>query len=68
LFIALLARAGLPVLPGGVSERNGRLRVRFGPPFTPEIPVDRVTRDQAVARQVMAGIAATLAGTEAVEG
>ena len=59
-FIALLARAGLPVLPVGVAEVGGRLRVSFGPPFVPEIPPDRARRDRAVARQVMAAIARQL--------
>jgi 1-acyl-sn-glycerol-3-phosphate acyltransferase len=59
-FIALLVKAGLPVLPVGVTETAGRLRVSFGPLFTPEIPSDRAERDRAVARQVMAAIAQQL--------
>jgi 1-acyl-sn-glycerol-3-phosphate acyltransferase len=55
-FIALLVRAGLPVLPVGVAEAEGRLRVCFGSPFVPEIPPNRAERDRAVARQVMAAI------------
>jgi 1-acyl-sn-glycerol-3-phosphate acyltransferase len=60
-FIALLAGAGLPVLPVGVAEAEGRLRVSFGLPFVPEVPSDRAERDRAVARQVMAAIARQLA-------
>jgi hypothetical protein len=59
-FIALLVRAGLPVLPVGVAELEGRLRVSFGPLFLPELPPDRGGRDRAVARQVMAAIARQL--------
>jgi 1-acyl-sn-glycerol-3-phosphate acyltransferase len=59
-FIALLVRAGLPVLPVGVTEDDGRLRVSFGPAFRPEIPARRTERDSAVAQQVMATIARQL--------
>jgi len=59
-FIALLVRAGLPVLPVGVAEHGGRLRVSFGPLFTPDLPPGRAERDRAVARQVMAAIARQL--------
>ena len=56
-FIALLVEAGLPVLPVGVIESRGRLCVSFGAPFVPQIPPDRVRREQAVVAQVMAAIA-----------
>ena len=56
-FIVLLIGAGLPVLPVGVTETGGRLRVSFGQIFRPEIPARRAERDSAVARQVMAAIA-----------
>ena len=59
-FIALLVQAGLPVLPVGVAEAEGRLRVSFGPLFVPEIPPERSRRDQTVAHQVMAAIASQL--------
>ena len=59
-FIALLVRAGLPVLPVSVAEPGGRLRVSFGPLFEPEIPSDRAERDRAVAQQVMTAIAQQL--------
>jgi hypothetical protein len=61
-FIALLVEAGLPVLPVGVTEQRGRLRVSFGPPFMPEIPSDRSEQDRVVARQVMTAIARQLPG------
>jgi 1-acyl-sn-glycerol-3-phosphate acyltransferase len=56
-FIALLVRTGLPVLPVGVGERDGRLTVSFGPRFTPSIPPRRADRDAAVAQQAMEAIA-----------
>ena len=59
-FLALLVDAGLAVLPVGVSEWGGRLRVSFGPVFVPQIPLARKERDRAVARQVMKAIARQL--------
>ena len=59
-FMALLMRTGLPVLPVGVSEPEGRLRVSFGPLFVPDIPPERARRDRTVSRQVMAAIALQL--------
>jgi 1-acyl-sn-glycerol-3-phosphate acyltransferase len=59
-FIALLAGAGLPVLPVGVTEAGGRLCLSFGPPFVPDVPSGRSERDRAVARQVMDAIALAL--------
>lgn len=59
-FLALLVEAGLVILPVGASERSGRLRVSFGPVFTPQIPRAREERDRTVARQVMEAIARQL--------
>lgn len=59
-FVALLVAAGLPVLPVGVAEADGRLRVSFGAPFVPEIPRSRAARDRATIDQVMAAIARQL--------
>lgn len=59
-FVALLVEAGLPVLPVGVTESAGRLRVSFGPPFVPQVPPDRAERDRAVTEWVMSGIARQL--------
>jgi 1-acyl-sn-glycerol-3-phosphate acyltransferase len=61
-FIALLVEAGLPVLPAGVSQADGQLRVRFGPVFIPRIPPKRDNRDGVVARQVMDAIGRCLEG------
>jgi 1-acyl-sn-glycerol-3-phosphate acyltransferase len=55
-FIAHLTRLGLPVLPVGVGEVAGCLRISFGPIFVPEIPARWAARDRAVAEQVMAAI------------
>jgi 1-acyl-sn-glycerol-3-phosphate acyltransferase len=55
-FMALLVRAGLPILPVGVAEPGGRLCLSFGPPFVPDMPADRDERERAVAGQVMAAI------------
>jgi hypothetical protein len=59
-FLALLVRAGLPVLPVAVGEREGRLCVSFGPLFKPEIPATRAARDETVARQVASAIGTQL--------
>jgi 1-acyl-sn-glycerol-3-phosphate acyltransferase len=59
-FMALLATAGLAILPVGVAEADGRMRLSFGPPFVPDIPATRTQRDQQVSRQVMAAIARQL--------
>jgi 1-acyl-sn-glycerol-3-phosphate acyltransferase len=59
-FIVLLIQAGLPLLPAGISETAGRLRISFGPLFVPEVPTRREERDQAVSRQVMEAIARQL--------
>ena len=65
-FIALLAGAGLPVLPVAVAEHGGRLRLAFGPTFAPEIPPRRDGRDRLVSEQVMAALGRLLprAGAE----
>jgi 1-acyl-sn-glycerol-3-phosphate acyltransferase len=60
-FVALLMEAGLPVLPVGVTEAEGRLRASFGPVFMPEVPPDRAEQDRAVTEQVMDAIAGQLA-------
>ena len=59
-FIALLVETGLPVLPVGVVEARGRLRVSFGPLFVPEIPPDRNEQDQVVTPQVMDAMMVTV--------
>jgi 1-acyl-sn-glycerol-3-phosphate acyltransferase len=55
-FMALLIEAGLPVLPVGVTELGGWMRVAIGPAFWPEVPAGRAERDEVVTVQVMAEI------------
>jgi hypothetical protein len=64
-FIALLVKAGLPVLPVGIAEEDGRLRLSFGPRFIPDVPHGRAGRDTAVSAQVMAAIGRQLPGSSA---
>lgn len=59
-FIALLVASGLPILPVGLAEDTGRLRISFGALFVPEIPRQRAERDRHVAHQVMQAITAQL--------
>ena len=56
-----MVKAGLPVLPVGVTEQGGRLKVLFGPAFVPQIPPGRIGRGGVVAQQVMTAIADQLA-------
>lgn len=60
-FIGQLVMVGMPVLPVGVSEVAGRLRVSFGPSFRPEVPSGRGRNRRAVdgivIERVMAAIA-----------
>ena len=60
-FIALLVEAGLPILPVGVVEGEGRMRVAFGELFWPKIPAGMGERDGAVAREVMGAIGRVMA-------
>ncbi|HZU14216.1 MAG TPA: 1-acyl-sn-glycerol-3-phosphate acyltransferase [Chloroflexota bacterium] len=57
-FLALLAAAGAPICPAGIHEEEGKLIVRFGPPFKPEVPrgVSREDADRRVRDQVMTSI------------
>ncbi|MBN1811406.1 MAG: 1-acyl-sn-glycerol-3-phosphate acyltransferase [Anaerolineae bacterium] len=59
-FVAMLVGAGLPVLPTGVTETVGRLRISFGPAFIPQIPSGRGEQDRVVMQQVMSAIARQL--------
>jgi 1-acyl-sn-glycerol-3-phosphate acyltransferase len=38
LFVELLVKTGLPVMPVGVSEQDGRLRLSFGLPYELAVP------------------------------
>lgn len=59
-FMALLVKAGLPLLPVGLGEREGRLAVSFGPLFWPEFPSERALVDREVAQQAIGAIATQL--------
>jgi hypothetical protein len=62
-FLLLLARAGLPFLPAGISEDPpGQLVVRFGPTFLLEQPprAGKSATDNWAADQVMGRLAALL--------
>jgi len=61
-FIALLVEAGLPILPVGVTEVEGRMRIAFGELFRPEIPTGKEARDRLVTRKVMEAIGKAMAG------
>lgn len=56
----MLVGAGLTVLPVGVTEKVGRLRLSFGPAFVPQIPSSRDEQDRVVTQQVMNAIARQL--------
>lgn len=55
-FIAMLAQAGLRVLPVGVQEKSGYLYLSFGPVYTISILPDRQFRDAYVSDLVMSHI------------
>ncbi|MFQ6016498.1 MAG: lysophospholipid acyltransferase family protein [Anaerolineae bacterium] len=57
-FMLLLCRAGLPLLPAGLAEREGRLEVSFGPPFFLEVEpgLSKEERDRQASEQVMVAI------------
>jgi 1-acyl-sn-glycerol-3-phosphate acyltransferase len=55
-FIAHLCKAGLVVLPVGVSESGEKYVISFGTVFSPVIPEKRSERDTQVAAQVMSAI------------
>ena len=57
-FLLLLAKAGLPILPAGVDEKDGALTVSFGEPFTLQAQPDLKKRqqDRRVGETVMVAI------------
>ena len=58
LFIHLLSRRGIPLLPCGVYEVDGVLTARFGPPFRIELQegAEKSQRDDLAREQVMTHI------------
>lgn len=67
-FIALLVEAGLPILPVGITEVAGQMRVTFGQLFHPKIPSEKEERDKAVSRQVMETLWELVSRSSQVEG
>jgi hypothetical protein len=62
LFVAMLARGAVPVVPAGIFETGGALHVRFGAPF--ELPLTegapRDEQDRLAKRVIMTAIGAEL--------
>jgi len=58
LFLLSLSNHGMPILPVGIFEEEGRLTVSFGPPFSIQVPraADKGERDRLASQQVMVAI------------
>jgi 1-acyl-sn-glycerol-3-phosphate acyltransferase len=58
LFLHMLSRRGVPLLPVGLYEEEGRPTVRFGEPFTLQVErmADRQEQDRLAREQVMVAI------------
>jgi 1-acyl-sn-glycerol-3-phosphate acyltransferase len=57
-FLLSLSSRGIPILPVGIFEEEGRLTAAFGPPFSIEVPSDvgKEERERRAAEQVMVSI------------
>jgi 1-acyl-sn-glycerol-3-phosphate acyltransferase len=57
-FLLLLSSHGLPILPAGAFEEEGRLTVAFGPPFHIDVPrgASRADKERLASQQVMVAI------------
>ena len=57
-FLLLLSSHGLPILPAGAFEEDGRLTVSFGPPFHIDVPrtASRAEKERLAGQQVMVAI------------
>ena len=57
-FLLLLSSHGLPILPAGAFEEEGRLTVSFGPPFRIDVPrsASRAEKERLASQQVMVAI------------
>ena len=57
-FLLLLSSHGLPILPAGAFEDEGRLTVSFGPPFHIDVPrnASRAEKERLANQQVMVAI------------
>ncbi len=57
LFFLYLSESGVPILPVGLAEIGGVLRVRFGPPFALQVPKGpKEERDNAARQKVMVAV------------
>jgi len=57
-FLLLLSSHGLPILPAGAFEEDGRLTISFGPPFHIDAPrkASRTEKEHLASQQVMVAI------------
>ena len=57
-FLLSLSSRGIPMLPVGIFEEEGRLIASFGPPFSIQVPrgVEKGERDRLASQQVMVAI------------
>jgi hypothetical protein len=57
-FLLLLSSHGLPILPAGAFEEDGRLTVAFGPPFRIDVArsAPRADKERLASQQVMVAI------------
>jgi 1-acyl-sn-glycerol-3-phosphate acyltransferase len=57
-FLLVLSSRGLPTLPAGAFEEEGRLTVSFGPPFHIDVPrnASRAEKERLASQQVMVAI------------
>jgi 1-acyl-sn-glycerol-3-phosphate acyltransferase len=57
-FLLVLSSHGLPILPAGAFEEEGRLTVSFGPPFHIDVPrkASRAEKERLASQQVMVAI------------
>jgi 1-acyl-sn-glycerol-3-phosphate acyltransferase len=57
-FLLLLSSHGLPILPAGAFEEEGRLAVSFGPPFHIDVArsASRAEKERLASQQVMVAI------------
>jgi len=57
-FLLSLSNHGIPILPVGIFEQEGRLTASFGPPFSIQVArsVDKGERERLASQQVMVAI------------
>ena len=57
-FLLLLSNHGIPILPVGIFEEEGKLTASFGPPFLIQVPrgVEKGERERLASQQMMVAI------------